>query len=565
MEDVSQDIPRKRQRNSVENTTGVPSNQSNEDPSVTLGSLEEETNRIPLATKEDVKNLMENTNSGREQSEHRMSISPVIATLGTSPKKHNNALRGVTSPMILPREYNNNNILMRGVDPRPNEAENEDRDRAAEAERVIDRDIVAEIAEEKYIKTYARKEYYKRKTEEMENKVTNMEKDIKKEREREINEKNILKMELQGWIDHNKAMREKTQITEEKLGKMKRAHETNIVVIMEEHAVQNELEVRKRVRAEERIAELEMEMKKDRSNYYRLMRTRDNELATAQRKKEDDESDIVERERINKNLWDIINSQREEMEIKDIEIKAYKDHNRYISTPNPYHNGGRFSPDLRRQEKGIDNTNANFIPITNPRPRNQSTKDIKGRRENQQTRNDQIWEQEAWEDYQYREQSWDQPWDQQKSYRPQQQYSKFPRETQNGMQQIKERDQKDFRDRGRDRGNQGQEYDHWEPKRSNITKGHVDRRINKYLDDRIRNDLEPRYRETPRSRRGEREQRERSMSPRRQRERSPSPMNIGRGRGEEQRERDYDIWSNNVRGRREGFERRGEDASHGGR
>ena len=157
MEDVSQDIPRKRQRNSVENTTGVPSNQSNEDPSVTLGSLEEETNRIPLATKEDVKNLMENTNSGREQSEHRMSISPVIATLGTSPKKHNNALRGVTSPMILPREYNNNNILMRGVDPRPNEAENEDRDRAAEAERVIDRDIVAEIAEEKYIKTYARK------------------------------------------------------------------------------------------------------------------------------------------------------------------------------------------------------------------------------------------------------------------------------------------------------------------------------------------------------------------------------------------------------------------------
>ena len=213
-------------------------------------------------------------------------------------------------------------------------------DSMTNAEKNKDRDIVAEIAgyraeieelvsnakerEEKYTGAYSRKEHYKRRTEDLERKIASMEGEVKKEREREASEKQTLNTEMQGLIDHNEAVRERAQKLEEKIGKLERTHETDIADIMENQAVQSELENGRRLKAEERVADLEMEIKKVRSDYNRILRTRDSELATAQRKREDDESALAERERINKNLWDMIDTQREEMELKDLEIGAYK-------------------------------------------------------------------------------------------------------------------------------------------------------------------------------------------------------------------------------------------------
>ena len=256
-----------------------------------------------------------------------------------------------------------------------------------------------------------------------------------------------------------------------------------------------------------------------------------------------------------------------------------------IPTPSPFYNGRRFNPSLRRHAKGVGNPG----PNPNPQPRDQSAKDIQGRkgkyqapknkgykgnqpRENTQTYQDwdrqqragtsapkknQHWEQDSWSDYkqvteggkgarpkeyQSRDQSWDQSWDQQQTH------------TQRQSQQRQhsgpvENYQRDSEERRRDRGSQSQGYDYREPQQGYQTKEYEERR---------------RYREVSRDRQGDRRQRERSMSPRRQRNRSPSPVSSGRGRGGGQRERSNSTWSDNDGGRGRGYDRRGNDAGYGG-
>ena len=248
-----------------------------------------------------------------------------------------------------------------------------------------------------------------------------------------------------------------------------------------------------------------------------------------------------------------------------------------IPIPGLYYNTRRFSPDIRRQIKGAEFTGANSVPISNLRPRNQSSNDIKGTKGNQQApinknngyRNNQYryntqaykewdrqqqagpsnapgskqWEQEAWDEYQQ---------------------SRNQREPQNSMQQPRERDQRDSRNRGRDGGNQVKNYDQRDHQEGYFTREYDERRSRNYQEDRKRDNSESRFREGARDRQGERRQMDRNESPRRLRGRSPSPMNSGRGRGGRQREREYDTWSDNNRGRRGGYERRGDDASYGG-
>ena len=281
--------------------------------------------------------------------------------------------------------------------------------------------------------------------------------------------------------------------------------------------------------------------------------------------------------------------------------------NWYIPHPCPYYNGKRFNPGHRRQTGSNPNPN----PKPNPQPRDQSGKDIQGRRGNQQSyrgrgrghrgnqprgrvntyqdwdnqqsagssfpKDSQQWEQDAWDNYQqatavekgarpkeYR--SRDQYRDQQ------QQYSRPQRESHRNQQQPREGYQ---RERGRERGNPDQEYDQRDPQEGYYTREFVDRKReqsrdhhrDEYQSIRPRGDSRTRYREMSRDRQGERRQRDRSMSPRRQRERNPSPRNdtdSGRGRGGRQRERSFSPRNDSGRGRGGGYERRGSDASYGG-
>ena len=586
-----QNTPEGRVRNSVENTTREPHSQNNDDPKEPTGDLVENTTGDPTTTSVGKGRVEENTSSTplepteEEQRKLRRYISQNMSILDESPRKRNDILKGV----------------LKGASSMTTEEEEENGDRVitAEVKKEIDREIIVEMAEEKYKEMCTRKDYYKNKTVDLERMIDELEEEIKNERERELCEKQTRNEATEVLLNTTEAVRDKARRMEEKLEKLKRVHEIDMAQMMENQVVHCELEINRRLRAEERVAELEREIKEVRTNYHRILRNRDSELTRAQRIREDNENVLAERERINKNLWETIATQREELEIKDIEIGAYKEHNQQGGEKNtsqhqtwqiPSHcidnnNNGRINrPDQRRQGKRENNLGAhsNPIPYYRPRelkpipyyrPRDQSIKDIQGRRNFQDweyinkagpsgNRGYQQWEQDAWEDQHYKEQPWDQYWE--RKYKNQQQYPRPLKDPQNSEQQPRERDQKDLRDRGRGRGAQNQEDDHWESQKRYSFKEYMDKTLRKDQVDRKRDDSEIRYREVPRDRQGERVQRGRSMSPRNQRERSPSPLSNGKGRGEEQREREYDIWSNNGRGRGGESGRRGEDASYGG-
>ena len=491
-------------KGTVENTIVTPlSNKLEEEKTpmknrVKVKGTVENTTVTPLINKLGIRSLEEDTPdtsldmTEEEQRDHRIFTGQETPTSGAPPKKYNNVLKGVADSMT-------------------NEEENIDRDIGAEIagykieiEKLVNR---ARGIEEKYSGAYTRKEYYKKKTEELENKIDSM----KKEATQNWN------AEKQDQMDHNGAVRERTHKPEEKISKLKRTHETDIIDIMEIQTTQSELEIRRRLKAEERAADLEMELKRVRNRYNSILKSRDYELATAQRMREDNECALAEKGRINKNLWDIINTQREEMEIKDMEICASRDRQQ-----------------LRRQREKS---------MSPRRHRRRSPSPMKNG-----NRNYDVW---------------------------------------NSTQQPREREQRDFRDRGRDRGTQGQEYDHRKPQEEYTSKEYADRRIRQFQEERMRDESESRYREATRDRQGERRHRGRSMSPRRQRGRSPSPMNNGRDRERGQRERGYDnrspspansgrgkgggqrersnnTWSNNEGERGWGYERRGNDSGYGG-
>ena len=288
--------------------------------------------------------------------------------------------------------------------------------------------------------------------------------------------------------------------------------------------------------------------------------------------------------------------------------------NWYIPSPSPYYNGRKFSPGQRRQGKGASN------PRPNPQSRDQSANDIQGRKGNQQyyknkgynknqprgkvetyqdwdnqqragntaTKDNQPWEQEAWEKYQQettREQgarpkeyqSWDHSWDQSRDQQrhQHQQYTGPPRESHRDQKQSRGSYQRDPRERSRDKGYSGQEYDHRDPQEGYYTRDYEEKKRDQsrghyredYKDYRQRGESRPGHREVSRDRQVERRYRERSKSPRRQRERSHSPRNeydSGIGRGGRPRDRSYSPRSNSGRGRGRSYEKRGSDASYGG-
>ena len=487
-------------KGTVENTTVPPFNNKTEEEKtpkknrVKVNGTVENTSVTPLIDKLGISNLEEVTPdtsldmTEEEQRDHRIFTGQEMPSSGTLPKKYNNVLKGVADSMT-------------------NGEENIDRDIGEEIagykieiEKLVTR---ARGIEEKYSGAYTRKEYYKKKTEELENKIDNM----KKEATQNWN------IERQDQMEHSGVVRERTHKPEEKISKLKRSYETDIIDIMEIQTTQSELETRRRMKAEERAADLERELKRVRNRYDSILKSRDYELATAQRMREDNECALAEKGRINKNLWDIIHTQREEMEIKDMEICASRD---------------RQQP--RRQ-----------------RERSMSPRRHRRRSPSPMNSGNRIYD------------------------------------TWNSTQQPREREQRDFRDRG----TQGQEYDHRKPQEEYSPKEYTDKRIKQFQENRMRDESESRYREANRNRQGERRHRGRSISPRRYRGRSPSPMNIGRDRERGQRERGYDnrspspanigrgkgggqrernnnTWSNNEGERGWGVERRGMDSGYGG-
>ena len=271
----------------------------------------------------------------------------------------------------------------------------------------------------------------------------------------------------------------------------------------------------------------------------------------------------------------------------------------HIPNPCPYYNGRRFN--LGQRRKAGSNSNPTSKP--NPQPRDQSGKDIQGRRGNQQPyrgrgrgsrgyqprgrvttyqewdnqqstsssnpKDGQHCEQESWEDYQHTmaEEKGAKP----KDYRSRDQY-RDPR-PQRDSQRYQHQPREDYqRDRRRERDNLDLVYDQRDPQEGYFTKEFVDQKReqqrshhrDEYQDTRPRADSRSRHRERSRDRQGERRQRDRSMSSRRYRERNPSPRDdndSGKGRGGRHRERSPSPRNNSGRGRG-GYER-SNDASYG--
>ena len=232
-----------------------------------------------------------------------------------------------------------------------NEALKEVADSFLGTERNDNRDIVAEIAEckaqiaelesnakereEKYNSAYSRKEHYKTKTDDLERKLTAMEEKMKKEREIEASEKQARITEMQGLADECEGLRERAYRLEERMGELRVTHEANVSSIMEDQAIQSEMENRKRLKAEERVIDLEAEIKRVRNEYNKILRSRDSELADARKKKEDDMNALDEKERMIKTLWDMIDVQKEEMEMKTMELESFRYYNLLFGEKNP--------------------------------------------------------------------------------------------------------------------------------------------------------------------------------------------------------------------------------------
>ena len=289
----------------------------------------------------------------------------------------------------------------------------------------------------------------------------------------------------------------------------------------------------------------------------------------------------------------------------------------HIPHPCPYYNGKKFNKGQRRQIG--PNPNLNPTPPSsqrsNPLPRDQSVKDIQGRRGSQQThrargrafrgnrgyqprgrvntyqewdsqqasssssshpKDSQQWEKESWDDYQktVAEEKGARP----KEHRSRDQYRDH--RPQNESQRYQDTPREDYqKDRRRERD---QEYDQREPQEGYYTKEYADQKRDQqqrsqyrdeYQDARPREDMRQRedsrgrYREKSRDRQSDRRQRERSLSSRRYRERNHSPRDesdSGRGRGGRIRERSPSPRSNNSRVKG-GYERRGSGASYGDR
>merc|ERR1712055_1004079 len=154
-----------------------------------------------------------------------------------------------------------NSAVKKVADSMVNVGQNRNRDMVTEiAEcraRIEELQNNAVLREKKYTEAFRRKEFYKKKTEDLEKEAKKVEAEMKKEKEKETIEKQNRETERQSLLNDYDRVRESVLRLEENIGKLKAAHEADVANIMEIHGVNSEQENGRRVKAEARTAEID--------------------------------------------------------------------------------------------------------------------------------------------------------------------------------------------------------------------------------------------------------------------------------------------------------------------
>ena len=245
------------------------------------------------------------------------------------------------------------------------------------------RDLIAEIVEYKvkitelqvhgknrdelYAAAYNRKEHYKRLTAELESKIKELKEEMKKEKEREARERQASDEERQRLGDEYERVTEVAHDLEEKMDRLRISHQADIERMIEERGVESDRENGRRLKAEERVLALEQELKKVRKDLFKTLRERDDELVVVKRENVAVKTELNEKEKLNSRMGVIINNLRKEMEVKNMEIEAFRYFSQLFGEEDPKkifdpeHPKRRYKPRSRpKSEKSIEGGDEGF-------------------------------------------------------------------------------------------------------------------------------------------------------------------------------------------------------------
>ena len=227
-------------------------------------------------------------------------------------KKFNKALMDVTHSVMDVEKNENRNIVEELAGCRAQITE-------------LERNAIER--EDKYTNAYSRKEFYKTKTDDLEKEVAELKERMKKEKEIEANERQTRYTEIQGLMDGYESMKERASKMEKIMIELEVSHKADIENIKENQTIQSEMEKGRKQEAEKKLIDQGAELKKVRSEYNKILRARDDEIKEAKKKIEEDKVTLAEQEKVNGSLWDMLDDQKEEIEMKDQELESYKDYN----------------------------------------------------------------------------------------------------------------------------------------------------------------------------------------------------------------------------------------------
>ena len=224
-------------------------------------------------------------------------------------KKYNDIVKGMTDSLVSPAQSRNRDLVAEII---------------VYKLEITELESSATVREEKYINAYTRKEHYKERTLDLEKKVKAMEAEMKEEKEKAAEEKDDNEREIQDLLNGYETMSERAQKLGERMVELERTHKEEMTDMIEKKEVNSEMENGRRLIAEEKVADLESEIRGIRTDLYKKLRSKDKDITVAERKLEKSKKTLMDKERVNNSLRDIIELQKKDIELKAMEIGAYK-------------------------------------------------------------------------------------------------------------------------------------------------------------------------------------------------------------------------------------------------
>ena len=127
-------------------------------------------------------------------------------------------------------------------------------------------------------------------------------------------------------VERYEFMSERAQRLEESMGELKLTHEAEKADRMEKQAVQSEMENGRRLEAEKRVVDIEEELRKVKKDLNRKLRSRDADITERDTKIEEGKSTLVEKEKMNNSLRDMIDALKQDIELKNKGLESFRYH-----------------------------------------------------------------------------------------------------------------------------------------------------------------------------------------------------------------------------------------------